>query len=188
MFLATFQNNFVASEFLTVDEQLLAFRGRCSFKQFIPSKPAKYGIKTFALVDAKTSYTFNLETYVGTQPAGPYFVSNTSEAIVLRMVKPVENTKRNITGDNWFSSYSLATKLLQKNLTYVGTVRKNRTELPKEFLPNKTRQQYSSIFGFQENCTLVSYCSKQNKAVILISTCIMIVPLTKKVNSRKNQT
>jgi hypothetical protein len=49
----------------------LAVRGRCGFKQYIPSKPAKYGIKMFALVDAKT-YKFNLETYVGTQPEGPY--------------------------------------------------------------------------------------------------------------------
>lgn len=36
-FIANFQNNFIASEYLTVDEQLLAFRGRCSFKQYIPS-------------------------------------------------------------------------------------------------------------------------------------------------------
>jgi hypothetical protein len=76
-FLANFQNHFIASEYLTVDEQLLAFRGRCAFKQYIPSKPAKYGIKVFALVDAKTSYTFNLEPYVGTQPeGGPYRLSN----------------------------------------------------------------------------------------------------------------
>ncbi|XP_053956251.1 piggyBac transposable element-derived protein 4-like [Anastrepha ludens] len=55
VFLVNFQNNCIGSEFLTVDEQLLAFRGRCAFKQYIPSKPAKFGIKTFAMVDAKTS-------------------------------------------------------------------------------------------------------------------------------------
>jgi len=75
--------------YLTVDEQLLAFRGRCSFKQYIPSKPAKYGLKMFALVDAKTAYTFNLEAYVGTQPEGPYKCKNSGEDIVLRFVQPV---------------------------------------------------------------------------------------------------
>ena len=30
---------------LCVDEQLVAFRGKCGFRQYIPSKPAKYGIK-----------------------------------------------------------------------------------------------------------------------------------------------
>ena len=33
---------------LTVDEQLVGFRGR-SFKQYMPSKPAKYGIKIWTL-------------------------------------------------------------------------------------------------------------------------------------------
>lgn len=170
IFLANFQNNFIPSEFVTVDEQLLAFRGRCPFKQYIPNKPAKYGIKTFALVDAKTSYTLNLETYVGTQPDGPYKLSNSAEDIVLRLVHPVGGTNRNITGDNWFSSIPLTNKLLQKRLTYVGTLRKNKREIPVEFLPNKRKEENSSVFGFQENITMVSFCPKKNKSVILVSS------------------
>ena len=30
---------------ITMDEQLVCFRRRCPFKQYIPSKPGKYGIK-----------------------------------------------------------------------------------------------------------------------------------------------
>ena len=33
--------NYEPSGHLTVDEQLLAFRGRCSFRMYIPNKPAK---------------------------------------------------------------------------------------------------------------------------------------------------
>lgn len=91
-FVANFQNNFIASEYLTVDEQLLAFRGRCSFKQYISSKPAKYRLKIFALVDAKTAYTFNLEVYVGSQSEGPYKCKNSGKDIVLRLVQPVEGS------------------------------------------------------------------------------------------------
>lgn len=170
-FLANFQRYFIASEYLTVDEQLLAFRGRCSFKQYIPSKPARYGIKVFALVDVKSGYTFNLEAYVGTQPEGPYKFNNSGEEIVLRLVEPVAYTNRNITADNWFTSVKLVKKLLDdKKLTYVGTVRKNKAELPKEFLPDKNKEIKSSIFGFQKECTIVSYCPKKNKSVILISS------------------
>lgn len=62
-------------------------------------------------------------------------------------------------------------KLLEtKRLTYVGTLRKNKTEMPKEFQPNKHRSAFSSMFGFQEDCTLVSYCPKRNRAVLLTST------------------
>ncbi|XP_066253838.1 piggyBac transposable element-derived protein 4-like [Euwallacea similis] len=160
-FVANFQNNFISNR--------TAFRGRCSFKQYIPSKPAKYGIKMFVLVDAKTQYTFNLEPYVGCQPEGPYKQNNSTENIVLRLVYPVERTNRNITAENWFSSVSLVKKLLtEKRLTYVGTMRKNKREIPVEFLPKKERKEYTSLFGFQD-LIIVSYCSKKNKSKYLIT-------------------
>lgn len=64
LFTNNFQKYYSASEYLTVDEQLLAFRGNCRFRQYIPSEPAKYGLKVFALSDAKSAYTFSLEPYV----------------------------------------------------------------------------------------------------------------------------
>lgn len=45
------QDVYIPYENLTLDEELVAFRGRCGFRQYIPSKPAKYGIKIYALVD-----------------------------------------------------------------------------------------------------------------------------------------
>ena len=39
---------------VTVDEQLVGFRG-CPFKQYIPSKPAKYGIKIWTPSDSASS-------------------------------------------------------------------------------------------------------------------------------------
>ncbi|CAD7085957.1 unnamed protein product [Hermetia illucens] len=50
---------------VTVDEQLVPFRGRCPFTQYIPSKPHKYGIKIWRLCDASTYYAWNLEVYTG---------------------------------------------------------------------------------------------------------------------------
>ncbi|CAH2001451.1 unnamed protein product [Acanthoscelides obtectus] len=47
IFTNNFEKYFSPSEYLTIDEQLLAFRGRAGFRQYIPNKPSKYGIKTF---------------------------------------------------------------------------------------------------------------------------------------------
>jgi len=44
-------NLIIPSYYLCIDETLYAFRGCCSFRQFIPSKPARYGIKYWFLVD-----------------------------------------------------------------------------------------------------------------------------------------
>lgn len=43
---------------VTVDERLVDFRGKCPFRQYMPSKPGKYGIKIWAACDAKTSYAW----------------------------------------------------------------------------------------------------------------------------------
>lgn len=170
IFINNCQKYYTPGEFLTVDEQLVGFRGRCCFRQYIPSKPAKYGLKVFALVDSKTAYTINMEPHVGTQPNGPYQVGNSAEEVVLRLVKPVQGSNRNITGDNWFTSLSLVNKLKEKKLTYVGTIRKNRKEIPIELLPSKQRKLHSSIFGYQKDCTIVSYCTKPSAAVLLLSS------------------
>lgn len=62
-FVANCQNSFSPNEYLTLDEELVAFRGRYPFKQYIPSKPAKYGINIYALVNNRTYFTCNLEVY-----------------------------------------------------------------------------------------------------------------------------
>lgn len=65
------QANFSAGEYITIDEMLWAFRGRCRFRQYMRNKPAKYGLKVFSLVDSKTFYVINMEVYLGKQLPGP---------------------------------------------------------------------------------------------------------------------
>ena len=59
---------------------------------------------------------------------------------------------------------------LHRNLTYNGTLRKNKPYLLTCFLPALRREVHSSIFGFQAETTIVSCISKKGKSVILIST------------------
>ena len=44
----------------TVNEQLYSFRIRCRYIQYIPSKPAKYGLKCWSVNNAATVYRWNL--------------------------------------------------------------------------------------------------------------------------------
>ncbi|XP_035207646.1 uncharacterized protein LOC118182410 [Stegodyphus dumicola] len=158
------------SDELTIDEKLEHFRRRCSFIQFISNKPAKYGLKIFAVVDSRKFYTLKLEIYCGNQPPGPYEASNSSIDIVKRLIGAHEGSNCNLTTDNWYTSYPLAQYLLTKGISLVGTLRKNKKEIPNEFQPSKTREVGSSLFGFQKDMTIVSYATKKNKCVILLST------------------
>jgi hypothetical protein len=79
------------------------------------------------------------------------------------LLKPLYGSSRNVTIDNFFTSVPLAKELQTKNLTLIGTLRKNKPEIPIEFQSNKNREVGSSLFTFQDDLTLVSFVSKQNK-------------------------
>jgi hypothetical protein len=49
-------------------------------------------------------------------------------------------------------------------------LKKNRGEIPKEFLPANSREVKSAVYGFTKDLTLVSFISKKNKAVLLTSS------------------
>lgn len=50
---------------LSVDEQLYAYRGRCSFRQYMKSKPNKYGIKYWAVGCVTSGYLCDFRVYLG---------------------------------------------------------------------------------------------------------------------------
>ena len=159
---------YVVSAFVTVDKQLIPFRGCCSFKQYMPSKPDKYGMKLFLLCDCLTGNTFNRKPYFGRQ-GNQRNVGLASDGVKI-LSSPLHFSEINITTDNSFTSSQLAADLLQKQITLLGTMRKNRRELPYELATGKRRSVGSSLFGFSERQTLVLHVPKKNKAVVLLST------------------
>lgn len=167
---ANCKKSYCLSEFVTIDEKLIPFRGRCSFIQYMPAKPAKYGLKIYALNDAKTFYTSSIEIYCGKQPPGPFQLSNKPFDIVHRLLDHIKGSKRNLTIDNWYTSYDLVESLLEDQITCVGTLRKNKKEIPPQFLPQREREVGSTLFGYQFNIMLVSHVPKRNKAVLLLTS------------------
>ncbi len=159
--------------FLTVDERLAPYRGRCRFIQYMPSKPAKYGIKLWMCCDAETKYVYNASVYCGKESANEGPCKDLGGKVVRQLLQPLQCDGRNITTDNYFTSLNLARDILKlKKATLVGTVRTNRVELPKEFITPVGRELYSSLVGFNENgdSSLVSYKCKKNKVVVVLST------------------
>lgn len=169
-FVRNCKSAYCLGEFITIDEMLVAFRGRCCFIQYMPKKPAKYGVKIFILCDSKTYFVGNIEVYCGLHPEGPYLKSNATKDLTLRLLDHITGSKRTLTCDNWFVSYELAQSLLEQKIALVGTLKKNKVQIPNEFLPNKSRTIGSSLFGFQKQISITSYVPKKNKSVILLSS------------------
>ena len=168
-FQGNLQNCYTPGSNVTVDEQLLGFRGKCSFRQYMPKKPDKYGLKFWLCVDVDSHYVFNAFPYTGRQPMEKR-QSHIGARVVLELLKPLYGTNRNVTMDNFFTSVPLAKELQAKNLSLIGTLRKNKPEIPIEFQSNKNREVGSSLFGFQNDLTIVSFVPKLNKVVLLLSS------------------
>lgn len=164
------KTHYSIGEYATLDEMLLAFRGRCRFKMYIPNKPNKYGLKLFSLVDARTFYTHHLEIYAGTQPDGPFKTDNSTGAVTERMCNHLFGSGRNITMDRWFTGTEIVSRLLRERLTVVGTIRANKRQLPPELTQVKNRPVLSSIFAFGIDMMGVSYVPKKSKNVLLVSS------------------
>lgn len=85
------------------------------------------------------------------------------------MVEGLESSGREIVTDIFFTSVELSDELHKKKLYLTGTMRKNRNELPKEFLPNKSRPENSFLVGYHDDKMLSSIVTNKNKAVIFLT-------------------
>ncbi|KAL4098870.1 hypothetical protein QTP88_023388 [Uroleucon formosanum] len=113
------KNNYTPSEYVTVDETLLSFPGRCPFKMYLPAKPDKYGLKIISICDAKTFYFYGGIPYIGKETRNPNDLLIPTQ-YVLNLMEPIMGTNRNVTTDNWFTSIELAEQLRVKKLTLVA--------------------------------------------------------------------
>ncbi|XP_026482143.1 piggyBac transposable element-derived protein 3-like [Ctenocephalides felis] len=162
-------NNHSPNECVTVDEQLFPYRGRTKFTQYIPSKPAKYGIKVWWACDAKTKYPLQGILYKGKE--GEMRDENQGEKVLLKLASRYANTGRTMIADNFFATLEGVKKLQTNGIAFVGTIRANKRCVPNEMRKNSKRPELSTLFGFNENIvSICSYVPKKNKTVNLLST------------------
>lgn len=122
---------------LSLDESFLLFRGRLSFRQYIKSKKARYGIKFYELTEA-TRYVLNIIMYTGKDDSMEK--GKKTEKTVLKLMKPFVLKGHELFMDNYYNSYGLSQKLLDLRTHTNGTLRTNRKENPKEVMKKKLKK------------------------------------------------
>ena len=112
-----FNSVYYPPENLTVDENLVLYKGRLLFKQYIRTKRARYGIKRFELATADVIlldsmiYQGNIEPSL-TQPPGQHWLQ--TEQIPLTMIEPYLDRGPILTIDNWYTTLRLVKYLLHR--------------------------------------------------------------------------
>ena len=115
--------NIEHEEYNSVDEILIPFKGHSALKQYIKSKPHKWGIKLFARAGS-SGIIYDFEVYVGKGTLNKKSELGISGDIVIRLAETVPKDRNfKIITDNWFSSLKLSIALKDVGLLSIGTVR-----------------------------------------------------------------
>ena len=128
------------SEHLAIDVTLYPYRGRVGFKQYNPSKPAKYGLLFRSLCDSKVQYTYYSLPYAGKpeQLGSELYVKGTDNYTKYLTENSIQVggknclRGRNISLDGYFTSISIAEWCLDKNITITSPMRKDRLGIREE--------------------------------------------------------
>jgi len=161
---------------------MVPFRGRLKFRQYIPGKSHKYGVKLFK-VCSPDGYTYDISIYEGkmdTQSKG------LGETVVPNLCEDYLDHGRTIVTDNFYTSVSLAERLLERETHLVGTMRKNRKGIPLEVVKAKIKK--CEIIGKENKNGLVFSKWKDKRDVYTLSTChsLDIVETGKKNKNQEN--
>jgi hypothetical protein len=83
-----FSNVMYPYQNLVIDESLMLWKGRLDFKQYVPSKRSRFGIKLYMLCDCRTGFILDFLVYTGLSTS--VVRDNTlgiSGAIVMKMIE-----------------------------------------------------------------------------------------------------
>ncbi|RLU25290.1 hypothetical protein DMN91_003383 [Ooceraea biroi] len=129
----SFQNYFSPFRNLCIDESLLLYKGRLSFKQYIPSKRNRFGIKSFILCDCKSGYVLNFIVYAGSDSEVTKINEKSlgkSGEIVISLLESYLGKGHTLFVDNWYSSPALFTYLHDNTTNACGTMKRRRKGMP----------------------------------------------------------
>ena len=164
-----FQQRYHPNRELSVDEAMIGFKGRLNFKQYMPGKPQKWGIKVWELANSKNGYVLNMQVYTGKDAFDERSGQGLGRRVVDFLTKPVQNKFHHVYFDNFFSSVDLL-EHLEENDTYAcSTVRINRKGLPPEIKKANPKVPGQTVKMQKGNLLATVWFDKRK--VALISTC-----------------
>ena len=115
---------------ISIDEAMIAFKGRSLMKQYLPKKPIKRGFTVWVRADSHNAYISQFECYTGKK--GDTAEVGLGGNVVIRLTRDLVGKNYNIYMDNFFSSVSLYKSLLLDKIYSTGTLHSNRRYFPPE--------------------------------------------------------
>ena len=164
-----FEATFTADKQIAVDESVINYKGRVSFRQYLKGKPHPWGIKVFVLSDSRTGYLQRVCVYYSKETQ---LVENDlphTVRVVQTLVVLFHNKGYDLYVDRFYTSPLLASELTKVGITVTGTVQSNQNGMPKDVTSKREREPHGNIRAARSgNILALSWLDKQK--VLMLST------------------
>ena len=164
-----FETSFTPSKQIAIDESVITFKGRVSFRQYLKGKPHPWGIKAFVLSDSKTGYLQRVCVYYGKETQLIDSDHPHTVRVVQTLVEPFHNKGYDLYVDRFYSSPLLATELSKVGVTVTGTVQSNRRGLPKDITTKRKKEPRGMVRAARSGDMIVLSWQDKRK-VLMLST------------------
>lgn len=163
---------------ISIDEQMVPYRGRHSAKMFMKNKPIRFGFKKWIMASS-SGYVYNFKIYTGKSDNYNRELG-LGGSVVTEFANNVESLSNiNFYFDNFFTSYKLMVELKNKGINATGTVRQNRIKKCPMILPKLMSKKSRGEYEVYREKNLNIYCIQWNdtKPVTIMSNCYNAFPL-----------
>ena len=166
-----FLAHYVPAKEMSIDEAMVKYKGRIFFRQYMPKKPTKWGIKVWMIAESKTGYVSNFDVYLGKAPSSERAELGMAARVVLDISRPFHNTKRHLYFDNFFNSAVLMEELLKVGTYGCGTLRANRYPGPYKVGRASIKLRPGEIRQLQKGNLLATVWYDKRQVAILSTNC-----------------
>ena len=163
-----FRTVYIPGQNLSVDEAMIGFKGRVHFRQYMPAKPTKWGIKVWEVCESETAYCANFDIYTGKKQNGnrPHGLGYD---VVWSLTEPFHYQHRNLYFDRFFPFLVLAEHLSLVNTYVCGTIMTNRKGLPPTIKAAKLKRRGELVQTQKGN--MIATAFRDKRQITFLSTC-----------------
>lgn len=136
------QTLYYPGKHLSLDESMVLWKGKLAFRQYLPKKKHKYGVKLYMLTESDGT-VLDFTIYAGANNA--LSGKNHMNKVVMFLMRNYLNSGHSLYMDNYYNSCTLAKELLNKNTFCTGTIRKDRRGNPPEVIKANLKKENPKV-------------------------------------------
>jgi hypothetical protein len=164
-----FQSVYIPTQNIATDESLTLWKGRLSFRIYLPLKSSKFGIKTFELCESNTGYLWKFIVYSGSETdietTLDYGERNKMSSIVSKLIEDLLGKGYTLWMETYYNSPNRAAFLKRQGTNVAGTLRLNRKNVPSA-IKNAKLKKGEIITQHSEDVIVMKWKDKEEVSFI----------------------